>query len=223
MPTNGKKRVAFVTVGQSPREDILTEMLPLLGPGVEAIEIGALDDMSRDEIAQLAPEGDERRLCTRLRDGTEVVTTKAWTRDHLQRIMHDLDADGVDLIVLLCTGYFDGLESRTLMVEAQRVVDHMVSALAEGDRRVGVMVPLEAQTREFAQKGVGPTPARVTHASPYAENRLAEAAGELADSDFIVMHCMGYTEDMRRQVAAASGRPVLLARRVVADAVAQLL
>ena len=223
MSANSKKRVAFVTVGQSPREDILTEMLPLLGPNVDTIEIGALDDMSRDEIAQLAPVGDERRLCTRLRDGTEVVTTKAWTRDHLQRIMDNLDADGVDLIVLLCTGYFDGLESRTLMVEAQRVVDHMVSALAEGDRRIGVMVPLEAQTREFAQKGVGPTPARVTHASPYSENRLAEAADELADSDFIVMHCMGYTEAMRRQVAEASGRPVLLARRVVADAVAQLL
>jgi len=37
------------------------------------------------------------------------------------------------------------------------------------------------------------------------------------------MHCMGYTEAQRGRVAAASGRPVLLARRLVASAVAQLL
>ena len=45
----------------------------------------------------------------------------------------------------------------------------------------------------------------------------------MSKTDLIVMHCMGYTEAMRRRVAAITGKPVLLARRVVADAVAQLL
>jgi protein AroM len=36
------------------------------------------------------------------------------------------------------------------------------------------------------------------------------------------MHCMGYTEAMRRRVAAVTGKPVLLARRLVASAVAEL-
>jgi hypothetical protein len=36
------------------------------------------------------------------------------------------------------------------------------------------------------------------------------------------MHCMGYTEAMRQTVAEVSKRPVLLARRLVATAVAQL-
>jgi len=39
----------------------------------------------------------------------------------------------------------------------------------------------------------------------------------------IVMHCMGYTEAMRRTVADVSRRPVLLARRLVAAAVGQLV
>jgi len=34
---------------------------------------------------------------------------------------------------------------------------------------------------------------------------------------------MGYTGEQRRRVAEGSGRPVLLARRLVAAAVAQLL
>jgi protein AroM len=37
------------------------------------------------------------------------------------------------------------------------------------------------------------------------------------------MHCMGYTEAQRAVVAEASGRPVLLARRMVASALSQLL
>jgi AroM protein len=36
------------------------------------------------------------------------------------------------------------------------------------------------------------------------------------------MHCMGYTDAMRQTVASVSKRPVLLARRLVAAAVAQL-
>ncbi len=60
-----------------------------------------------------------------------------------------------------------------------------------------------------------------SHASPYTPGRLSLAAGELADADLIVMHCMGYDEAMRATVAEISGRPVLLARRMVAAAVQQ--
>ena len=60
-------------------------------------------------------------------------------------------------------------------------------------------------------------------ASPYRADDFARAAHELTDADLVVMHCMGYTEAMRRSVAAVTGRPVLLARRLVASAVSQLL
>ena len=221
--TGAKARVAFVTVGQSPRPDILDEIGPMLPADVEIVEIGALDGMSRPEIDELAPRGDEPRLATLLGDGSEAITTKAWTRDRLQRVMDRLDRDGVDLIVLMCTGYFEGLHSRTLMVEAQGVVDRTVEALAEGERRVGVLVPLEAQIREFALKDASYRPARVTHASPYNDRRLREAGRELAEVDFIVMHCMGYTAEMHREVREASGRPALLARRLLANAVGELI
>jgi protein AroM len=62
-----------------------------------------------------------------------------------------------------------------------------------------------------------------THASPYISGRLEKAAKELRGTDIIVMHCMGYSEAMRETVAKVSGRPVLLARRLVAAAVAQLV
>ena len=218
-----RKRVAFVTIGQSPRDDMLPEMLERIGPGIEPIEIGALDDLTDDAIARLAPRAGDQTLVSRLRDGREVTLGKSWTRQRLVEIMDDLDRRGLDLIVLLCTGYFEGVSSaRTLMIEAQRLVDHTVDAVSEDGRAVGVMVPLATQMNEFHGREAGGRSVTMAHASPYSDGRFEDAARELAKTDLIVMHCMGYTEAMRRRVAAVSGKPVLLARRLVANAVAEL-
>jgi len=217
-----RKTVAFVTIGQSPRDDMLPEMLERIGSGIEPIEVGALDDLSPDAIARLAPKPGDHTLVSRLRDGREVTIGKAWTRQRLVEMMDDLDRRGLHLIVLLCTGYFEGVHSRTLMVEAQRIVDHTVEALSEDGRAVGVMVPLATQMDEFHGRARGGASVVMAHASPYSDGRFEDAAGELAKTDLIVMHCMGYTEAMRRRVAAVTGKPVLLARRLVANAVAEL-
>ena len=216
------KRVAFVTIGQSPRDDLVPELLERIGPGIEPVEVGALDDLTPEAIAGLAPRQGDHTLVSRLRDGREVTIGKAWTQRRLAGIMDDLDGRGFDLIVLLCTGHFEGLRSRTLMVEAQRVVDHTVDALSEDGRTVGVMVPLATQMDEFHVQSHGRTSVVMAHASPYSDGRFEDAARELAKVDLIVMHCIGYSDAMRRRVAAVSGRPVLLARRLVANAVAEL-
>jgi len=218
-----RKSVAFVTIGQSPRVDMLPEMLARIGPGIEPIEIGALDDLGADAIARLAPRAGDHTLVSRLRDGREVTIGKTWTRQRLVELMHDLDTKDLDLIVLLCTGYFEGVHARTLMVEAQRIVDHTVDAVSEDGRAVGVMVPLATQMDEFHPREHGRTSVVMAHASPYSDGRFEEAARELAKTDLIVMHCMGYSEAMRGRVAAVSGKPVLLARRLVANAVAELI
>jgi protein AroM len=217
-----RKRVAFVTIGQSPRDDLVPEMLERIGPGIEPVEVGALDNLAPGAIARLAPRAGDPTLVSRLRDGTEVVISKTWTQRRLAEIMHDLDGRGFDLIVLLCTGHFEGLRSRTLLVEAQRVVDHTVDAVSEDGRTVGVMVPLATQMDEFHVRSHGRTSVVMAHASPYSDGRFEDAARELAKTDLIVMHCIGYSEAMRRRVAAVSGKPVLLARRLVANAVAEL-
>ncbi len=217
------KPVAFVTIGQSPREDILSEMLARIGPGIDPVEVGVLDGLTRDDVASLAPADGEHHLVSRLRDGTEVVLGKPRVAERLKTLFAELDARDPFLVVLLCTGRFEGLRTRALMLEAQRVVDHAVAALSEDGRAVGVMVPLAAQIAEFHLKGSDGRPVLYSHASPYSDDRLEAAARELHASDLIVMHCMGYSEAMRARVTEVSGKPVLLARRLVADAVAQLL
>lgn len=217
------KRVAFVTIGQSPRDDLVPELLARIGPGVEPLEVGALDDLTPEAIAALAPGVGDHTLVSRLRDGREVTIGKTWTRRRLAAIMADLDGRDFDLIVLLCTGHFEGVTSRTLMVEAQRVVDHAVEAVAGEGRSIGVMVPLARQMDELHLRSQGATSVVMAHATPYGDGRFEEAARDLAKADLVVMHCIGYSEAMRDRVAAVTGRPVLLARRLVANAVAELV
>ncbi len=220
---SSKPRIAFVTIGQSPRDDIMDEMLPVIGAGIDVHEVGALDGLNAGEIAAMAPQGGEAQLATRLRDGSEAITSKAQTATRVQAIMDRLDEEDFHLVVMLCTGYFEGLHTRTLMVEAQRVVDRMVDALSHGDHSLGIMVPLAGQEKQVRETRNIRDSDRITHASPYSEGRLEAAADELSGTDLIVMHCMGYTEPMREVVAGVTGKPVLLARRVVANAVAQLV
>ncbi|MFQ6046873.1 MAG: AroM family protein [Gemmatimonadales bacterium] len=220
------RRAQFVTIGQTPRVDLVPEMAGWIGSNLEIVERGALDGMSMSDVARLRPTDDEQRLVTRLADGTEAVLPKDWTRGRVQQILDEAAREEFDLTVLLCTGHLPGLiwqRGHGLFLEAQRIVDHGVAAITEGLHSVGVMVPLERQIAEFHLRSRPGQTLRLSHASPYEPVRLERAAADLEDTDVIVMHCIGYDSGMRDIVAGCTGKPVLLARRLVAAAISQLI
>jgi len=217
-----KPLALFVTIGQTPRIDLLSEMREWVGDSMDVIERGALDGLTHEVIQAMAPAQGDARLVTRLVDGTEAVVRKDLIHDRLQRLFDEAAGEHFTCTVLLCTGHFPPFRVQGLFLESQSIVDQSVAVLARHARSLGVMVPVEEQIAEFHFR---PTPDQrliVSHASPYTPGRLERAAADLSGTDMIVMHCMGYTEAMRQTVARTSRRPVLLARRIVAAAVAQL-
>ena len=193
-----------------------------IGGRVEIEERGALDGLGSGDIATMAPRAGDHRLVTRLADGSEVVLRKDLVHARLQAAFDAVAADDFLCTVLLCTGHFPPFRVGGLFLDAQSIVDESVAAIARHARSIGLMVPLEEQIEEFHFRPCAGQTLKASHASPYTPGRLAEASSELAETDVIVMHCMGYTEAMRQTVAGVSKRPVLLARRMVAAAVAQL-
>jgi protein AroM len=217
-------RVAFVTIGQSPRDDVLPEILAQTRAQLAVTERGALDGLDDAAVAALAPQPGEERLVTRLRDGREVLLGKPAIDRRLHAIMAELDEGGFDLLVLLCTGQFSRFTTRTPFIEPQHAVDHFAQGLAYGAERIGVVLPNAAQIEEF--HGIPEVATIIVSASPYLpghEAALREAGAALAGADMIVMHCIGYTEAMRQVVKHAAARPVLAARRLVAHAIDMLL
>ncbi|RIK88654.1 MAG: AroM family protein [Hyphomicrobiales bacterium] len=220
-------RIAFVTIGQTPRSDIVPEMMAEIAAGLERApaheEFGVLDGLDGAGLDGFRARDGELSFATRLRSGEEIVVSKERTEERLNALLAEIDAAGFDLIVLLCTGTRIDPLKNTLVVEAQRIVDSTVEALAASCRQLGVIVPLERQVAEFAKRHVFAGDPKVVSASPYAGDDMATRARGVAGCDLVVMHCMGYSDAMLCEVRSAIDAPVLLSRRLVAGVVRQMI
>ncbi|MCX8995823.1 AroM family protein [Rhizobiaceae bacterium BDR2-2] len=221
-------RIAFVTIGQTPRVDLVPEMMEEIVAGLDARDVsyrefGVLDGLEGAALDGLRARPGEHSFATRLKSGEEIVTSKARTEERLNALLHRIDEEGFDLIVLLCTGTQIEPLKNTLVVEAQRIVDSTVEALSASCGKLGVILPLERQVADFHERHVLPGAPKLVAASPYAGDDITARAAELADCGLIVMHCMGYSAAMLEKARSASGAPVLLSRRVVAGVVRQML
>lgn len=225
MPGSPKRVLGLMTIGQSPRDDIVPQMLPLLPAGLDIRQVGALDGLTHERIAELAPGPEDYILHTRLRDGSAVTVGRERITSLLQSGLKQLQNEGANPIVLLCTGEFPGLQSDALLIESDRLLVNMVRGLRP--QRAGVFVPLSSQIESAAEKWrVLKAEVVFVAASPYGEQMgLVRATEELKGHflDLVAMDCMGYTLAHRRVVIQATGRPVILASRVVARIVGELV
>ncbi len=224
---SGISRIAFVTIGQTPRSDIVPEMMAEITAGSDSApsyeEFGVLDGLEGPALDAFRAKDGELSFATRLANGEEFVSSRERTEERLNEILAGIDSKGFDLVVLLCTGTRIDPLKNTLVVEAQRIVDSTVEALAASCRRLGVIVPLERQVEEFSRRHVFAGAPKVVSASPYSGGGMAAGAKGVADCDLVVMHCMGYTAAMLEEVRAGTSAPVLLSRRVVAGVVRQMI
>jgi protein AroM len=221
------KKIGMITIGQSPRADVVPEMREVLGSDVEILEAGALDGVSLEEVKRFSPKGRDYILCTRMSDGTEVVVAKRFIAPRVQKCIDLLSQRGAEIIVFICTGHFPPFSSKRLFIEAQKIVDHFILALHGENERMGLLIPLSGQMKQ-AKKKYDRLKGRVIikAASPYApEDEISMAAEELkrADPHVIVMHCIGYTQAMKERVMEITGKPTVLARSLVARTLKELL
>ncbi|MFO1219450.1 MAG: AroM family protein [Burkholderiaceae bacterium] len=223
-PAGGaRRRVACLTLGQTPRDDLVPDILAQLPMALDVQEFGALDGLSEREIAALAPRAGESSLVTRLRDGSDVVLSRQRLARRMEAICRGIDPSRFDLLIILTTGLSREFESECPTVNAQRAMDASIAALAAAGQTVGVIYPLRRQVDENAGYSVPGCALRFTHAAGGDAADLRRAADDLRGCDFVVLNSVGYVEADREAVAARMARPVILARRVVAGAIRLLL
>jgi protein AroM len=226
---HGRPVVGVVTIGQSPRTDVMPDIAALLPLGTRVIERGALDHADAAELGRLAPACGEDLLVTRLGDGTEVTLAEARVTPLLQDAVDDVTARGASVVAALCTGTLAGIRcSRPLLMPGPLVRDLVVAAAPEGRiARLGVVVPAPDQVEPVrADWSPAAGEVLVLAASPYGPlDGLARAADELAAwrPDLVVLDCLGFDGSMKRLVACAVGVPVVLPRTVLVGALAALL
>ncbi len=213
--------VAAVTLGQSPRADILDEMRALV-PSVHWIEQGALDDVDEADLARLGPQTGEFPLVTRVRQGRPIVVGGVAIRPLLQRAIDRVGADA-DLVVVLCSTPVS-LQSRLPLLHPDRLLSAAVASLASSNL-VAVVTPRadQVRTQRDRWRSFG-FPSVVLHASPFGDEDF-ESIGwraRRAGASLIVLDCFAYSGEVKARLEEASGLPTILARSIVASMAGEL-
>lgn len=223
-------KIGFATVGESRRDDVIPHIARSLPPGIEIVQRGCLDGLTRAQMeAFVAPEQDDP-IVAPVEDGGSVLLAFDKLFPRMQEAVDALvSCDGADLVVVLCGADWSGITSKVLVVNPGRLFPAVVSAMASG-RRLGIVKPdagqIDNERERYARLGIE---AYVTAASPYPEEerlpRAREAAAELlqADGDTVWMTCVGMDEKMREVVKDTVQAPVILARSLLSHLVAELV
>lgn len=220
------RRMGVVVIGQSPRPSVQAEIAAVLSPGVTIELRGALDGMSRDEIAAIPPLDGADALFTLLPNGDNVRVSKRAVEGRANAQFARLRQDGIDVAMLACTGKFPNLAPEGLVILPSAVLHRMVEAvLPKG--RLGIFSPLPEQTALIASKWqrAGVEVAGVTLQPGCGDVTVDAAAQEMASKqpDLVVLDCMSYTSANKARVRRHYAGPVILSIAAAARVVEELV
>lgn len=222
-------RLGIVTIGQSPRSDLHDDLATLLDASVEIVERGALDALTLGEIERRYPVSDQPQvLVSRMRDGRQVTIAEPDLEPLLDAAIRDMASDdGVDAIVVLCTGELPDYRNLGVPVlSPKHLVRHGIQALFPGGRLLVMSPELRQMENTRARWEAAGFSVETLSASPYGDPSKLECAAREAASlecDLLYLDCMGYTLSQRQRVAELSGHRTVTPRQLVFSATNLLL
>lgn len=208
-------------IGQAPRPDLEAE-IAAAAPGVPVALRGALDGMTREEIAAIPPRDGADTLFTVLPSGEGVSISKVAVTQRMRGLL----AETAGPVLLACTGTFKGLPERPDLVQPSAVLNGLAEALLPRGR-LGLFVPLPEQAATLgASRSREGLSLAVVALRPYSDDAARAAAmAEMAAQkpDLVLLDCISYTRRDKVAAVAALACPVLLSAAVAARAAASLL
>ena len=219
-------KIGAITVGQSPRTDVMADIEPLFRDKAEVLQQGALDGLTKSEINLFAPVEGDYVLVSRLADGSWVKFAKKHILRRLQSAIDTLTLQGVSAIMMLCTGEFHDLfVSAVPLLYPDKLLSAVVPAICS-KKRIVVLTPDEEQRAQVQNRWAGFVQEAVpVIANPYegvsAIERILPVLKAL-DAGLTVFDCIGYTSEMKRLVQKETGWPALLPRTLLAQIACEL-
>ncbi|MDH5468224.1 MAG: AroM family protein [Candidatus Aminicenantes bacterium] len=219
----GSIKVGFFTIGQSPREDVISEIRPLLLPQIEIYEEGLLDGLPPEGIDLLKPGLGEIPLITRLRDGSQVLLSEEKVSSLIHEALDNMRKTDIRATGVLCTHDFQ-LPRLSYPVIFPHDYIHFLITRAFRINSLGVVVPLEGQV-EIARKKWEVEIAVTEVKSPYGEGKEWEEIAQKFTQEkveAVVLDCMGFRMQDKQQLQNLLPCPILLPRAILAQAINQL-
>lgn len=222
------KTLVILTPGQSAESEMIPLLLAHL-PAGHFTHCGLLDGMTLSEIEQQygAAVGENGSGIV-LNDGQRVQLSAVRLAAGMQQRIDQLDAQGVDIILLLHSDAFSGLSAQNaLLLEPDRLVPPLISAMVAG-HQMGIILPYDGPTEALAGKWKNlASPPLFAVACPEQEDeeRLIDAGLALQEqgADVVLLDCTRYQQRHGDFLQRLLGIPVLLPNTLIARLAAELL
>ncbi|MGI9505502.1 MAG: AroM family protein, partial [Geminicoccaceae bacterium] len=130
--------VAFVTIGETPRNDVLPGLLQRIGKPVTVTEFGVLDGLGETDIRAMAPGLGDIPLAAFRHDNLPAIISTEACEKRIRGICSSLDTQHFDVIVLMSTGLYLSARTITPLINAQRVVDAWLDSLVHAQQTIGL-------------------------------------------------------------------------------------
>lgn len=219
-------KIGAVTIGQSPRVDVTPDIMPIFGDEVELLQMGALDGLSKEDIAAMVPREGDYILVSRLNDGSFAKFSESYIAERMQQCVTALEEQGAVVIMVMCAGEFPLFKARVPVIYPGKVLDGLAAALTPRKRLI-VITPDEQQLSQ-AYRHWGPVmdeiyPFAANPYGPMSEVEEAAAKAKDVEADLVVMDCIGFSVKAKEILAKATGLPVLLCRTVLARTACEVI
>lgn len=223
-------KIGTLTIGQSPRVDIIPELKEAIGFEIEIEERGALDNFTLEEVKDLYPRPDDYILVTRMRDGKQVKIAERHIVERMKRCITDLERIDVDFIILLCTGEFpEEITSKKLILKPNKLMENIVKGILQKGM-IANIVPSPNQVQLMREKWNRINPdlkVIVDSVSPYTgtDKEVEKVAEKIAktDADLVILDCLGFNKKIKAIFRKITEKPVLLPRTLLGRIAGELI
>lgn len=202
---NGGATMLFVTIGESPRDDVIPELIEIIGKkDLVYNEIGLIDGVDSEEYR---PKSNEEFLVSKRKDGTTAYISHEWVAKKLSQMHFE------DLAVLLCTAKFE--DDRLIL--PYKVIRNFLTAMPKINSMT-VVVPDKGQCEE-ALKRWEKVARRIQCIafSPYSAVISEQNLKDLKGEQLVYLDCMGFTLEHERVFKRYTAGIVLSARRILGN------
>ena len=221
-----KKKIVAVTVGQSPRNDIVPELENICNGRYEFLQSGGLDNLSEQEILDMQNNINGEYLITKNNTGKRVKVPKNIAVNRMKSCFNKGFEQGAEAGIILCTfENFNELTSNKVIIKPQKLMLNYMKSIAI-DKNIGIIYP-SAELIDIAVENWSKASSNVTVKAYRADEpveKLLSNVNELilGGAEFIVLDCISYTVEMKEKIKSICKIPVILPRTLIISALDEL-
>jgi protein AroM len=135
-----KKRIGALTIGQSPRPDLVDPLKQLL-PECEILQAGALDGLTINELPEVGKAA--YPLVTRMQNGSQISVDESYLLPKLKAALKLLEAKDVFATLLMCAGTFTKLHGTQPLYKPFNIGRSVLRAIKI--KSIGLIAPVIEQ------------------------------------------------------------------------------